>query len=226
MTRTGLDDAWVRSVALAAAYIESQPGHADDVKALLARYQDAAMGLADLGALEATPGPDPYTLAVESFLDLADALVDLCAEPQPIEGFTLTFVNADDGRLAAPEDFTHDEAGRAVIWGSQLAVAATAGHRDTADAMVAMLAEAPMLDAAYRLLCFINGVAHILRHRYHVDAGDARTVEALGGEPVTYTAQCSDCAKLIDWTSSREHRDGSAAWHTFRESHAVTRGEM
>lgn len=226
MTRTGLDDAWIRSVALALAYIESQPGRADDVKALLARYQDAAMGLAGLAALDGLPAPDPDTLSVQSFLDLADALVDLCAEPQPIEGFTLTFVNADDGRLASPEDFTHDEAGRAVIWGSQLAVAATAGQRDTADAMVAMLAEAPMLDAAYRLLCFINGVAHILRHRYHTDAGDARTVEALGGQPVTYTAHCPYCANALDWTTSREHRDASAAAHTFSTSHAVIRGEM
>lgn len=232
MTRTGLDHDWVASTALALAHLEGT-GERTYVQALLGRYDDAVTLYAALrapgqlwtaGPAESgAAGPSVAAASLAGYADLADALVDICGEPEPIPGYGVSFVDINTGATMEPGDITDDEPGRAVVWGTQLTGCGVRGDREMADAMVAALETLPPLDAAYRLLCLVAGAGEALHTRYHIDAGDGRVVEALGGQPATYRAQCSDCGADLSTSGSRQIRDAIAARHVVHQSHVVRR---
>lgn len=220
MTRTGLDHDWVASQALAMAHLEST-GRGDDVRHLLERYDNAVT----LYAAGRTPSvlPDPGVPALLGYADLADALVTLCGEPEPIPGYGVSFIDIHTGASIEPGDVTDDEPGRAVVWATQLAGCGVRGDHAMADAMVGALEHLPQIHAAYRLLCLLSGAGAALSTRYHIDRGDVRIIEVLNGTPALYRAECSDCGASLSYSNSRQMRDDAAAHHVMEASHTVRR---
>lgn len=218
MTRSGLSSDWLDSHALAAAYLDGYLRHADALT-VLGRIEDA--GRAHAGENPTVTGLVQSLRMV--YLDVADALVELCAAPEPMADFQIGFENLDDGTPAEPGAFLDSADGRATVWGTRLASAAVRGDRAMSDALSCALELLEHGEAALHLSRLVTASGAVLKMRHFFDQGAAHVIEALDGERVIHRADCADCGAMLALELITESRDRAAALHTLEQGHTVKR---